>query len=475
MNAPLLDDPRSRLNYFNGQRLAASDLRTEQGHHLGMRRVLNRSLYSPGVVTGLQVEPDRADPTNPADKSWRHRVVVRRGLAFDHLGREIFLPQDMSVQVMGAPSTTPGEVFGNLLTIAYREQRQHPSNERCSVGAACRPCGGSSLAWGAPTRILADAVFEFLDAWPTDDSGRVVLGQVELNKSCEVVQVLQGVRRYAQPVKPQTVRAISLEGEKDVALGNAKLLHFHIDGGFPESASLYLRARLFNTLYYTELGQHLHHMAFNTVIGGASQHRHSIDLSQVTTGEANPPTHRHAIFADTDDSQSGSIEVGGNADQNDVQLTGDGGVRGGQANMSVSPSGAHTHVLAGGVNPLSSPPDQTTAHVHAINNDTQSTGLLPAARSGAPLTYLNDLRVLLDGQDVTSLICTQLSARPGQAGQWTKLGDGSANHALAHADGTGEINLLQLGMELGLGPHTLEFRVLQAHVGGNLQYNLYVG
>jgi hypothetical protein len=473
MNAPLLDDPRSRLNYFNGQRLAASDLRTEQGHHLGMRRVLNRSLYSPGVVTGLQVEPDRADPTNPADKSWRHRVVVRRGLAFDHLGREIFLPQDMSVQVMGAPSTTPGEVFGNLLTIAYREQRQHPSSERCSVGAACRPCG-SSLAWGAPTRIMADAVFEFLDAWPTDDSGRVVLGQVELNKSCEVVQVLQGVRRYAQPVKPQTVRAISLEGEKDVALGNAKLLHFHVTGGFPESASLYLRARLFNTLYYTELGQHLHHLQFNTALAGQlPTHRHPIDLSNIALSEMSD--HRHEIWAGSDDGEAGSIDFGDGDDPNAYLATGPGGERGGRANMEVKPAGKHSHsVLAGSVPTETDWAGGADAHRHAINNDTQNTGLLPAARTGAPLTYLNNLRVLLDGQDVTTLICTQLSSRPGQAGQWTQLGDGSANHALAHADGTGEINLLQLGVELGLGPHTLEFRVLQANVGGNLQYNLYL-
>src|SRR5712675_1320821 len=109
------DDPRERLNYFNGQRLAASDFRAEQGHHTGMRRVLNRSLYSPGIVAGLEVELPKPRPPELADK---HSVIVKRGLAFDHLGREIFLPADIAVQVMGAPSTTEGLVFGNLLVIS---------------------------------------------------------------------------------------------------------------------------------------------------------------------------------------------------------------------------------------------------------------------------------------------------------------------------------------------------------------------
>jgi len=43
-------------------------------------------------------------------------VLIRRGLAFDSLGREIFVPMDMTVLVMGAPSTTPGVVFGKVNT-----------------------------------------------------------------------------------------------------------------------------------------------------------------------------------------------------------------------------------------------------------------------------------------------------------------------------------------------------------------------
>jgi hypothetical protein len=163
MSANPPDEALQRLNYFNGQRLLAGDLRAEQGHHVGMRRVLNRSLYSAGIVVGLEVV--KISPaTAPEDK---HRVIVRKGLAFDHLGREIFLPEDVKVQVMGAPSTSKGVVFGNLLAVSYYESRKFPTRDGCTVGAPYRPCSGD-LAWGAPTRIVADAVFEFLDSWPGD-------------------------------------------------------------------------------------------------------------------------------------------------------------------------------------------------------------------------------------------------------------------------------------------------------------------
>jgi hypothetical protein len=72
-------------------------------------------------------------------------------------------------------------------------------------------------------------------------------------------------------------------------------------------------------------------------------------------------------------------------------------------------------------------------------------------------------------------VLQQLSAKPGQAANWAKLGDGTNAHALASPDGTGAIDLLKLGIEIGLGQHKLEFRVGQPNVGGGLQYNLYVG
>lgn len=463
-------DELQRVNYSNGQRLAAADFRAEQTYHLGMRRVLNRSLYSPGIVIGLEVEPAKSNPPDPADK---HQVIVRHGLAFDNLGREIFIPVDVVVQVMGAPSKTSGIVFGNLLVVSYREMRKFPVQSNCMIGAPYKPCSGD-LAWGAPTRIVADAVFEFLDSWPSDNSGKIVLGQIELNAKCEVVRVMPGVRRYAVPVKPQTVRALTLEGEKDIDQANPKVLWFHIDGGAPDSVMLYLRARPFSSLYYTELGRHKHSLEQKETrdAGAVVAHTHPLDLSGL--GLADAGEHRHEIWSASDDGESGSIDFGDDDDPTQFRATGEDGTLGGRGNMEVKPSGMHHHQVNAATVPPTGPGGAVLAHHHSLKGDTFETGLLPAARTGPVLSFVKDLKVWLDGQDVTTLICQQLEAKPGQAGKWASLGDGTAGHLIANSEGTGEIDLLKLGAEMGLGSHKLEFRVSGAGVGGAIQYNLYV-
>lgn len=465
MSANTPDESLERLNYFNGQRLAASDFRSEQRYHMGVRRLLNRSLYSAGIVKGLEVLK------HPSDK---HKVVVRSGLAFDHLGREIALLADAEVQVLGAPSTTKGVVFGNLLAVSYREQRTQPVSDGCAVAAPFKPCSGD-LAWGAPTRIAADVVFEFLDSWPAADSGKIVLAQLELAATCTVERVLPGVRRYATPVKPQQVRSLSLEGEKDIDSANPKVLYFHVDGGYPEEVTLYLRARQFSTLYYTELGRHSHHLKFNTAPSGeASAHSHSLDFSTMVLAEDGE--HRHEIWAGSDDGESGSLDFGDGDDPNSYMATGAGGERGGRGMMEVKLAGKHTHKVQPGTVPSKTgDAGALGAHTHAIDNDTATAGVQPDIRtSGSALGYVDTLHVFLDGQDITPQLLQQLSAKPGQAAQWSQLGNGFNTHALASPDGTGAIDLLKLGVEIGLGQHKLEFKLLKPDVGGCIQYNLYV-
>lgn len=453
MSAQSGDDTLERLNYFNGQRLAAGDFRAEQAYHLGVRRLLNRSLYSAGIVKGLEVLK------HPNDK---HKVVVRGGLAFDHLGREIALLADAEVQVRGAPSTTKGVVFGNLLVVSYREQRTQPVSDGCMVAAPYVPCSGD-LAWGAPTRIASDVVFEFLDSMPADDSGKVVLAQVELSATCTVERVLPGVRRYAMPVKPQQVRTVSLEGEKDIDSANPKTLYFHVDGGYPSEVTLYLRARKFSSLYYTELGKHSHG-AQVTINPRTYDLTHDHTIGNATTGIGG--AHAHAIWVDVKDLLvDESLHFGvdsesqGNCDWvNDIVKGVDG----------------HSHDLKNLVvnNKTLELKIELTGSATIANQGVTDVGVRVGNKKA--LTYVDDLRIFLDGQDITTLVLQQLSAKPGQAASWAKLGDGSNAHAIALPDGTGAIDLLKLGIEIGLGQHKLEFRLNQPDVGGCVQYNLYV-
>lgn len=467
MCANKTDPVRERLNYFNGQRLTASDLRTEQGHHVGMRRVLNRSLYTQGIVVGLDVE--RA-PADAADPTWKHKVLVRRGLAFDHLGREIFVPEDVLVLVMGAPSTTPGVVFGNLLAVSYREHRRHPVRERCAVVTPYKPCSGD-MPWGAPSRIVADWEFSFIDSWPPEDSGLIVLAQVELNAQCEVVRVIPGVRRYAIPTKPQTVRAMALEGEKDIDGSNPKVLYFHLEGGFPNAATLHLRSRLFSTLHYTEMARHTHDLHAAVAPHPAiDAHKHS--LGEITTEQGLDPEQMEfeswCHFGEDDDYVvrlwEPATKANGDAGHVKHNLS--------QLSQFRAINSWHTHKIPAGQETHLAGAIPERAHLFT-SLDADPTGHQPGLRAGAAYTYFGDLQVKLNGLSITAHILEQLKAN-GPNWPVLKLGqDGNAAHLLV-TTGTGPIDLLRIpGVDLAPNQeHVLEF--IPNSGGGQLHYNLYV-
>jgi hypothetical protein len=455
MSANPTDEALERLNYFNGQRLVAVDFRSEQSHHVAMRRVLNRSLYSAGIVTGLEVEPDHSDA---------HRVIVHAGLAFDPLGREIFLPADVSVLVTGMPSRTPGEVFGNLLVVSYREMRRFPVQSGCTVGAPYRACVGA-LAWGAPTRIVADAVFEVLDSTPAAESGKVVLAQIELSKTCEVVKASPGVRKYAVPVKAGKTRVLSLAGDADVAPNCPKVLHFHIADGLPERALLYLRGGTISSLWYGELARHTHDL--DIVVDGNQwvvdfSHSHTFDSASQT----DPDTHRHAFWAANDgEDNQGGFKVADNRwdSSNSVKI---------KASDPDSPllQDEHFHTLSNVTIGLA---DRTTDTITPVfsHSSIEETGMEPGVRPGEKAyTYFKELKVKLDDTPVTEKILQQIPT-------FAQLGVGSAikpeNEPFV-ADGTPAIDLMLLGVDLLPGAHTLEFVVPNGQGGGKLFYEIYV-
>lgn len=447
---PSDQQPFERLNYFNGQRLSAADFRSEQAYLMRVRRFLNRALYSSGVVTGLEVE------AHPGDS---HRVVVLPGLAFDHLGREVILLEPAEVVVSGTPSTTPGVVFGNYLVISYAEQRSQPVSDGCRVAVQPKPCSGD-LAWGAPTRILANPRLQMVDAWPVDESGKVVLAQIELGPNCEVRSINQGVRKYAIPAKPPTVRPISLEGEKDLNPGNPKVLYFHIEGGYPSTASLHLRGARFSTLFYSEIGSHTH--GLNLALEeapGLDPHSHTLD--ELETDEA--PAHRHTISANVEDADEGHDGLELHDHDINVSLNNTVG-------LQVSEEAAHTHRIAAGATTDTAP--GLAAHTHGFSSMTADEfGSQPSAHTGPALSYVDGLQIFYDGTDITPAVLQQLSGRDPANWGGQQLGDGTQNHVLVQT-GTGAIELHRIVNELGPGPHVIELRVGTG--GGKIHYNLYV-
>ncbi len=84
------EKPLERLNYYNGQRLEAKDLKLEQEYHIRVRRWLNKSLYSSGIAQGLTVRVEKLKENNTE----KPVIIVSPGLAIDTQGREIILEKD---------------------------------------------------------------------------------------------------------------------------------------------------------------------------------------------------------------------------------------------------------------------------------------------------------------------------------------------------------------------------------------------
>jgi hypothetical protein len=449
----VLEPPIERLNYFNGERLDARDFRAESDYQIRVRRLVNHWLFSPGIARGLEVTRDPNDT---------HKVRVGTGLAFDFMGREIIVLEQTAVPVYGVPSTTPGYVLGNFLVVSYVEERGEPSNE-----AGCRVTAGScgcTISWNGPTRIREGVKFEVVDTWPTEASGRIVLAQLELAKGCEVAGIYSKVRKYALPIKPAKVRAVSLEGEKDIDKDNAKRLLFHVDGSYPDAVTLHLRASKFSSLYYTELGKHTHTLTASAT----TQNKNLAHTHQLTADAKTDKTglHQHDYYTDAAE-QKGGIELHDTQDRASNRRN--------QDNSAIIPAGEHEHIVKTLALDKGTFDDGVSNfnHTHTITATAADTGVTDVStRTGQSWQYVNDLHIWFDGVDITSGVLQQLAGRdPVKWPIGSKLGNGTATHVLV-TEGTKDLDLLQLVDDCGPGEHTLEFKVLSG--GGQVHYNLYV-
>jgi hypothetical protein len=439
-----------RLHYFNGQRLVAKDFELEQRYFIRVRRMLNRGLYSAGVVSGLEV----------SKVDGRH-VRVSGGVALDPGGREVILLADTTLIV---PNRLPTSTLsGFFLTIQYGEDVEPGVMADCRMGNGTTP----------PSRIREAPVLAFTETWP--DHSRcgqkghasdcaVVLGLVVLDASCQISGIESGVRQWAHSQLPRQANTFALEGEKDIDTDNPKRLHFQIRGGFPSAVLLYLWGDAFSSLYYTELGSHDHGLSkVTTSTAKLPDHKH--DLSGVGVGQAKPQTHHHQVsvlFQQLDDNNLPNQITNGplSAVANATYRTG--------IPQFLTEDGAHTHDLTSKAtgSPLAGAPGITQTLIgktDAAGNTAPPASTPYQARGGPAYDYLDDLRIKFDGTDITGLVTAKLG--------WSKIGDGTNTHALV-LNGTGGIDLLQLGLSIGPGAHELDLRVPSG--GGKVLYNLYV-
>jgi hypothetical protein len=497
------EKPLERLNYHNGQRLEASDLKTEQDYFIRVRRWLNKSLYQPGIASGLTVRPE-GDTL---------RVLVSPGLALDAEGREIILLEEAFCTVPGpGPGNLKGEAAGLYLVIQYAEYVGAYEQTDCNVSR--KPAGRP--AEGEPSRVFNEPKLSWTDVLPYDSSGQIVLARVKLNTpSCTKVEVVDpGVRRYIGAASASKVRQYALEGERHIDPHNSAKIYFHVRGRQPNAVTLYLRAEKFSTLFYTEMGQHSHGFTSPTV-GNASP-----PLSPANSG------HSHALTKAVTRQGDGAHEdhklwvtfAGANSNAKDKRLIvtdilglSQGGITLFPAPVGlVIPWGAGDPPVYNDILPVLSKADNSfiakitegrhthgflsTArteddflsydHIHTLNADGSNgnAGVSDVqARSDAPnkpemaLTYIDELHICIDGEDKTKEILAQLrNSQPSET--WDKLGNGKDGHVMV-AKGTGEIKLDFLGMTFDVGEHCIELCAPDSPAdgwGGRILYNLYV-
>ncbi|QAU25008.1 hypothetical protein EO087_14215 [Dyella sp. M7H15-1] len=100
--------PVERVNYFSGEALLTGDFVCEQHYNIQMRTLLNSSLHTWGIASGLLVSWQASSQSN--------QVRVSPGMAIDELGRQIVLSVPQIVALTAGPDDGP-----IYLTIRYNE------------------------------------------------------------------------------------------------------------------------------------------------------------------------------------------------------------------------------------------------------------------------------------------------------------------------------------------------------------------
>jgi hypothetical protein len=120
-----------RLQFFNGQRLFASDLQGLEAFNREMRWLHNQSLHQPGIGNGFAVAGKKGD----------REVTIGPGYAIDAEGREIVLTQSQVEPIPPVAGEPDGSPTLYDLTVSYPDDAFLEETERRE--GICRQPGGT--------------------------------------------------------------------------------------------------------------------------------------------------------------------------------------------------------------------------------------------------------------------------------------------------------------------------------------------
>jgi hypothetical protein len=176
-----------RLQFFNGQRLMASDLQSLDDFNRNMRWLHNQSLHQPGVGSGYAIAGSKGD----------REVSIQPGYAIDSEGREIVLTETHIEPVPPVANDGAGNsVFFDLAVSFPSDTDLEEAETRDGI---CVPAGAVRLreapvfCWIRLDQLTADVQKEL-------ESGvRIRLARAEV-LNCQLKQPLSlAQRRNARP------------------------------------------------------------------------------------------------------------------------------------------------------------------------------------------------------------------------------------------------------------------------------------
>lgn len=139
--------PRAdRPLYFPGQVLAADDLTAAQDVDTGLRHLHHRMLHGWGIASGLGVTGRRGDAT----------VSIGAGYALDSTGRELVVPDPVSVPVPPVVAGPDGQPRGFALVVRWTSDEDAVVVDRpgaCGTEDAVRRSDAPQALWLDPPAV----------------------------------------------------------------------------------------------------------------------------------------------------------------------------------------------------------------------------------------------------------------------------------------------------------------------------------
>ena len=207
----ILDETRfvERLQFFNGQRLFASDLQGIEAFNREMRWLHNQSLHQPGVGNGFAV----------SGETGAREVKIRPGYTIDSLGREIVLTETLVEPIPPVSAEDDGKSVFFDLTVSYPVDSELEEAETregiCLPRGVVRLREASVFCW---IRLERDGQGNLRQKSPNPqlqkdikDGLKIVLARAEV-LNCQLNQPISiAQRRNARPAKQPYINCATIK------------------------------------------------------------------------------------------------------------------------------------------------------------------------------------------------------------------------------------------------------------------------